>query len=159
SPAALEALTVVLYHDPQAPTPGPWFFAPDTIGAAARSPISSTTRLPAPTTSPPSYRGVRRSWFAAGLAVAASFLIGVFLGPLLPERIKRPEFALAQVDTRGDAARGIEDVQILVTNNGAARAFVTVVGLKPGNLRPVAFYRSGDTFVTVPARDTVAVKN
>jgi hypothetical protein len=159
SPAALEALTVALYHDPQSPAPGPWFFATETLGATARSLIASTTRLPAPTTSPPRYRGVRRGWLAAGLAVAASFLLGIFLGPLVTDRVKRPEFALAQVEARGDAARGIEDVQLLVTNDGSARAFVTVVGLSPGNRRPVVFYRSGDTFVTVPPRDTVAVKS
>jgi hypothetical protein len=161
SPGALEALTVALYHDPQDTPPGPWFFARETFSKTVVSPNASTTPRVSPVV-PSSSTGRRRGhleWLVAGLAVAASFLVGVFFGPRLFDRDKQQEFAFANLVARGDAARGIADVQLLVTNDGDGRAFVTVVGLALGNKRAVVFNRTGENFLTVSPHDTTTVKN
>jgi hypothetical protein len=96
-------------------------------------------------------------WIGFATSIAAALVVGVGLGLLVPSKPKQFEFA--GLEARGDVTRGIEDVELVVTNNGNERAFVAVVGLFPGGRRPDIFSRAGTTFVGVAASETTVVRN
>ncbi|MFO0849972.1 MAG: hypothetical protein U0871_15660 [Gemmataceae bacterium] len=149
SPEAIEGLRTVLY-DPDAPSPpGAWFFAPDTFPPAIE---------PAPTAARPAKPARLGRWIGAAVALAASFVLGLVVGPQLVGRPSSPAFALAKLEARGDITRGPDDVQLLVTNDGDARAFVTVVGLGPGIKGGAVYARSGGTFLEAPPHQTASLK-
>lgn len=149
SAETIEGLLEVLYDPNSTTPPGPWFFAPDTFPAADAPP------LPSPRPTKPARVG---RWLGLAAALAASFVIGLLVGPPLGSRPSPPEFALANLEARGDITRGAEDVQLLVTNDGDARAFVTVVGLGPGIKGGAVYARSGGTFLEAPPRQTASLK-
>jgi hypothetical protein len=156
SPEALQALADCLY-DPEADIRlGSWFLDPVPSRSSPPPGQVAPRAVDRPTPSP---RAGRSRWLAIAAASAASFVVGILVGPRLFDTNRRSEISLAQVSVRGDPARGIEDVQIDVANAGSARGFVTIVGLGPGDRRPVVHNRSGETFLVVPPGETAAVKN
>jgi hypothetical protein len=158
SPEALEALEDVFYGGELDTTPGPWFFANESSNKveSAKSPSDASI---IPSTQPRKYRvGKWTGWSVAGIVLAASFLLGVFVGPKINGK-KQPEFAFANVTVQGDITRGVEDIKLLVTNGGDGRAFVTVVGLVPGKKRAAVFNSTQGEFLTVPAHETVTINN
>src|SRR5579883_1332756 len=132
SPEALGALDELLYgEDALGLEMGDWFLHDEPPAEALpASSVPGEATVPVPTARP---KASRLSWVAATLAVAASLLVGIFLGSKIGGGNARPEFALAGVEVRRDPARGPDDFMLEVRNSGSARAFVTVVGIVPGN--------------------------
>jgi hypothetical protein len=103
----------------------------------------------------------RASWWTRNAfslaALAAALVVGIFVGSFTTSKPK--QFAFASLEAHGDVTRGIEDVELVVKNDGTERAFVTVVGLAPGGRRGVVFNQSQGSFLAVNAGEAQSLKN
>jgi hypothetical protein len=97
-------------------------------------------------------------WAAMTAATAASFLVGLFLGTRTGDGNQVPAFALADVKTVGETTRGVDGFKLEVTNDGAGKAYVTVLGFVPGS-KHLRSYNGGPGFLVAPPRTKIEIKN
>lgn len=181
SPSAVNAIAERLYDGDLLPELGDWFIQAGKREALGDSgDIDQSSSLLAadadphqrkvdpgsegsnaePVTAPhqPS-RSARWRNLAIPAALAASLLLAFYLGTRWPGERDGRDIRLASVAVRGDVTRGIEDVALDVTNGTDRRAFLTVVGIIPGQPKPGYYYRHQGKYLELPPGGTIEVKN